>query len=291
MITLLKRVLEDPLTHFVLIGLVLYGVSLATRPEETDPRTIRVDAEVQQRLSDAFVEGRGRKPTPAEMDELVDVFLVKEILYREARDLRLDEGDEMMRERLAQRMRLMLVSGISAPEPAEGEVEAWFEENAERYGIPPRVSFRVIGLDGTEADAQALAEEMNATLARGERPAPGRYPLVNFQNRPRPQLVGLLGDAFIDAVEAAEPEVWTALASPRGWQVVQYLGSQAAEIPEFEDVEGEAIAQWRQREVAIEARAALEALMATYPIERRAYMGEFVDLDGEGPDTAEATAQ
>ena len=282
---MLQRVLgvfREPLLQFTLIGAVVFAISVATRPDVEDPRHIRVDAEVHQRLADIFETERQRLPTSSEMDELVDRFIVNETLYREARSLQLDHGDEMIRERLMQRIRLMMYSGIVVENPPREELRAWYEERLDFYTKPGMLSFRVIGLDAPEEEARAAAEQANATEAAGDRLKPGTFHIVNLQRRPRGQLVQLFGEAFIADIETLPRDVWTPVDSPRGWQVVQFQDATEADVQDFDDIFGQVLGDWRNHQIQSEARASLEALSASYTVERRPYTADVVsDPSGE----------
>ncbi len=281
----LARLAGEPLAQFAAIGLVLFAIDLATREEAVNPRQIVVDEKVHRELARLFEEGRGRLPTGEEMDELVDRWVVNETLFREAQELRLAEGDEMMRERLQQRMRLMMYSGIEVETPPEDELRAWFEERIDRYTQPPTLSFRLIGLDGAEAEARALAERLNGGALEAEA-KPREAVALTFGNRARPQLVDLFGAPFIAEIEAGEEGLWRAIDSPRGWQVVRFLGEKPGTRPSFESARKEIVAEWKARAVQREARAALDALLESYPVVRAPYDPALIGDGTEDPTRA-----
>lgn len=268
----LKALMTEPLMHFLAIGVLIFAIDRAVAPEQIDPRTIRVDAFVYEDIAKIFAAENDRLPNAKEMDELVDVWLINETLYREARELRLDHGDQMMRERLAQRMRLMLYSAIAVETPDDAVLSVWYEENQRRLAIPPTISLRILGTDAADrADAEAVAARANA-LAEADRPVriPG-IPAVSLDGRPRDQIVDLLGAEMVGSVEALDRNVWAAVPSFRGWQVALYRESTKAVQPAFEDVRDEVLALWREERRQAEARRALDALMESYPVERDPY--------------------
>lgn len=283
----LARFVREPLLHFVAIGAALFALDRALEPEAAeDPRAvIRIDGEVQARLSRLFQEGNDRLPTPSEMDAVVERYLKNETLYRKAREMRLDENDEMMRSRLMQRLSLLMYSGIEVEPPSEAVLRAWFEENRDRYTRPPTISFEVLGIDGTRAGAEALAERANGLAAAGRTLPTGEAPRVNFRNRPREQMTGFFSEDFVVAIEGLEPGIWTPVDSPRGWQVVRYVGSAPGIEPTFEEARAAASDAWRQEEIQRRARAALEALRDDFTVVREPYRPEYVALPA---DTGEA---
>ncbi len=267
----LRRIVAEPLVQFALIGGLLFAADRATRPATLDPRTIRVDAEVHQRLASLFRAGRDRLPTPDEMDGMVERYLINETLFREALALRLDDGDDVIRERLMQRMRQMMYSGIYVPPPSEEVLRAWYSERAADYATLETISVQILGLDGSEAEARAEAAAANQRQARNAVITPADVPLVTFRERPRIQLVSMFNEAFIAAIEAAPIEKWTAVPSPQGWQVVQFRGKTPARAPAFEEIRERLETDWRRDELQRRARADLTALRATYPVVREPY--------------------
>jgi len=149
--------LREPLLHFAAIGVVFYGLSLALRPEASDPRRIFVGHEAHRALSDVFVQDIGRLPSRAEMDRLVERYIQTEALVREARSLRLDEDEPALREHLAYRMQMMMYSGIQVDAPPEDELRAWYEERRDLLATPARMSIRVLGIDAPEAEAREIS--------------------------------------------------------------------------------------------------------------------------------------
>ncbi|MEM6677355.1 MAG: peptidylprolyl isomerase [Pseudomonadota bacterium] len=257
---------REPLAQFCVIGLILFALDRGTTVEADDPFVIRVDAQVQRELAGLFREGRNRLPRADEMDELIRSYVQSEVLVREARALRLDEGDQMVRERLAQRVRLMIYAGIEVANPPEDVVRAWYESNAEVFTYPETLSFQMLQVDATEADAVALVERLEAG-AQAEDIAPqGRIPIA-MHRRPLAQLNQTFGADFVGAILEGEVRRWRAVPSPRGWQVVRNGGADDGYVPPFEEVRDEAEAQWRKDALSRQAKASFEAIQARYRTE------------------------
>ena len=291
MLPKLAKIAAEPLVHFLAIGLVLFVASEILKPEVDDPRTIKIDLGVQSHLSNLFEADRGQLPSEAEMDELVEVYIRNETLYREARALKLDDGDDMMRERLAQRMRLMLYSGISVGQPTEEELRAWFDEKGQVFDQPALLTLEIIGLDATQDEALAVAEE---AIAREGTENPMRSPevtLVSFKKRPMNQLQRLFGDAFMARIDGLPEGEWAAIESPRGWQVARLIERVEPVPARFEDVAEDIRGRWREERKQADARAALSALMQTYPVEREPYASELLRSDGGDVENKQAARQ
>ncbi len=271
--------IREPLVQFLAIGLVLFGISNAISPRKAaDPREIVLDQDVYSRLASIFAEKNNRAPTVEEMAPLVDRFLINETLFREAKSLNLDQGDEMIRERLVHRMRLLIYNGINVDPPSEPVLRKWVDANKQRYQSPELLSFKVIALDANEAEARREAENAQTRKIAGEVVKPAGIRMLTFAERPRLQLSQAFETAFVDAVAALEPETWSAVPSSRGWQVVELIKRVPPRAPTFEEIQSTARKDWKHEATQRVARETLDALMASYSVSELPYDRDTVEL-------------
>ena len=103
-----------------------------------------------------------RPPTQEEMQGLVDDYVREEVLYREAKAMRLDQDDIIVRRRMRQKFEFLSEdrAARSGP-PNEQELEAYLRQYAEKYQEEPRVTFEHIFFNrekhGKSAEAGAKA--------------------------------------------------------------------------------------------------------------------------------------
>ncbi|MFN3615080.1 MAG: peptidyl-prolyl cis-trans isomerase, partial [Rubrimonas sp.] len=265
---LLARIADEPLAQFLAIGLLIFAVDRLTATEAADPRRIVLDQAAYGDIVSEFAIVEGRAPSPAEMDRLAEQWVMNETLYREARALRLDEGDEMVRERIMQKLRVLMHSAVVVDDPDDETLRAWFEENRARYDSPERLSFRLGRLDGTEDEARALAARLNAVFAGEARLAPGEVNVFPFPDRPRPVLEQVFGPDMVAAVAALPEGVWAPLDTVNGWQAALFEGATPGEAADFEAMRLAVAAEWREAAMRRAARQSVEALMAGYRVER-----------------------
>ena len=72
---------------------------------------------------------------------MIDSWVASEILYREGKALGVDRGDDMIRDRIAYKLQLLIFDQIRVPQPTEEQLRAWFADNHERFDEPERVGF------------------------------------------------------------------------------------------------------------------------------------------------------
>lgn len=123
------RLLKEPLLHFILIGAALFGVyALVNRTVET--AVISVTPEKIQRLQSAFSNDWDRAPSAEELQELIHDYVRDELAVREGLALGLDRGDPVVRQRIRQKLELMVEEGAVVRAPADTELEIYLQENA-----------------------------------------------------------------------------------------------------------------------------------------------------------------
>ena len=106
----MRRWLQSPVLHFVVIGAVLFAVSAlrsTSAPErgKVDHEPILISGERIQVMRADFAKRWGTMPTPEQLTALINQAIDDELLYREARALALDFEDGSVRRRLVEKMR------------------------------------------------------------------------------------------------------------------------------------------------------------------------------------------
>jgi hypothetical protein len=123
----MKRLLREPLLHFLFIGAVLFGVYHHLQPghEPTaSSKQIRLSLDELAQLALLFQSQWKREPTAPELERLMETKVQTEILYREALAMGLDKDDEIVRRRMAQKMQFLAED--AAPREPTAELKSWF---------------------------------------------------------------------------------------------------------------------------------------------------------------------
>lgn len=167
-----RRWLREPLLHFVVLGLLVFG---ADRWIGSAPERVQIVVSEQQvaRLSALWERQWRRPPSAAELDGLVADHVREEILYREAMRLGLDEDDTVIRRRLAQKLAFVSEDRAVPDAPAEADLRAYFDAHAPRYRRPARYSLTQIPFtsDRPELSAEDAARQALEVLSAAQPPA------------------------------------------------------------------------------------------------------------------------
>ncbi|MEQ9608770.1 MAG: peptidylprolyl isomerase [Kiloniellaceae bacterium] len=265
--------LREPLVHFAVLGAAIFLADAALAPIADAGRSIEVTPAVHDDLLARFQQVEGRPPSAGELDRMIDGWVLQEVLYRHGRALGLDQGDAIIRDRVVQRMTVLLQNSVVVDPPEDEALRAWFEAHRERFDTPPRFDFVAKQVKGGEAEARVLAEALRRALETGEGRVEPEGPVARYTTRPRPNVVALFGETFAAQLEALPEFQWQAVAAPQGWHVVRLDGFWPAEAAEFTAVRAAVAADWQRAVMAEEAQAALREMAAGYNIVRPDTLG------------------
>lgn len=248
----MPKFFREPLLQFFLLAVLIFGVERWVFENTYDPRRIVVDDGRYAELLAVFKDGKGRIPTEAEIGDLMLKWSQNEVLYREARLLGLDNGDEMIRQRLILKMRDILFNNIVIEVPPDAELIEWFEQNRTAYDRPDLYDFEQF-LVRDAADAAGVSQ-----LARtlGTQAVPQAYEPVSrrYSRRPAGNLSAVFGDDGGRRLLDAEDNAWVAVQSAKGWHLSRITARYPGDPAEFEKIRQQVVTDWidfaKQRELA-----------------------------------------
>ena len=274
-----RRWLREPLLHFLLAGLLLFAMYRILHPElseRTESTRIEVTADDLRQLEVVWTAQWHRPPTQDEMRGLVESRVREEILYREGLALGLDQGDTIVKRRLAQKMEFLADDVSALRDPTTDELRAWYARNSERFAEPGRRSFRHVYFSTdrrgsqTRADATRALTKLTDTLV--DAPMVGtlgdRFMFQDqYGDRPPEQIASIFGSQFALAVDQIRPGSWQGpIESGLGWHLVFVTSATQGRVPSFDEIELDIKAGWLDEQRAESRRRAFEAMKAHYEI-------------------------
>ncbi len=248
--------LKEPLFHFLLLGLLIYGVYawLHAGDAPDDEQTITVGAGELAWLETSFEKRWKRAPTQAELDGLVDQYVRETVLYREALAMGLDRDDTIVRRRLAQKLEFLVQDLVEVSPPTEEELEAYFEAHREDYREPDLVTFSHVFVDPDRRGEQTLqdAAAIRDALEKLEEPAQGAKELGDpfmlqryYPERNEAEISKLFGGEFAERVGELSEGVWHGpVLSGYGVHVVYVHSKQSFPQPSLAEVRERVLNDW-----------------------------------------------
>lgn len=269
----MRKLLKDPLLHFLVIGVCLFAVS-AWRGEgvRAGGERIVITADQVAAARDAATALQGRAPTPEELAMLIEPTIREEVMYREALALGLDENDDEVRRRLVEKMRY-LTEDLADPAPTSpDELQQFYADSPELFTIPPLASFDQVFFSPSERgdELESAAAAGLAALRAGRPPLEvgDRTPLrETYDNAPREQVAVLFGDALADAVFSLVPGDWVGpFRSDFGLHLVRLRSRSEARLPPYDEIAARVADEYASRRRAAANEAAYAEMRAKYDI-------------------------
>lgn len=255
----IKRLVNEPLIQFLLIGAVIYGAYAIYGPvDDGDARIVEVSSEQINGFINDWQRRWKRPPTREELEGIIDNYVRETMLYQQAVAMGLNEGDPITRRRMAQKLEFLTRDLALLNEPTEDELEAFFLERQARYAEPDRITFSHVFLD-TKAGEAAMRAEAAALLSqlrtRGEPDADAlaagdRFILgSSFAEVTEQDVARRFGRAFSRSIMSLQPADWHGpVQSGYGAHLVYVHAFVKAPPPEFERVRESVLRNWQQRQ-------------------------------------------
>jgi hypothetical protein len=263
--------------HFLILGAALFALGhyMDVRSRYTYITITKADV---NRIATNYLRQYGAAPTTSELTGLVDRYIDEEMFYRESLRLGLDQGDEIVRRRLAQKYEF-LQEDLSIPgESTEAELRAFYQAHRDRYRLPERVTFTQVyfspdhrGEQGARRAAEEMALRLNrlkATRAadQGDQfPGPSDYSSVSGE-----ELVRVFGEEGIaQEIFHIGLSHWSQpLKSGYGWHTVYVTSLEHAREDTFQDVHDAVRSDYREAERNRLDAEALDNLRKQFKIAR-----------------------
>ena len=238
---MIQSLRREPLVHFLLIAVLLFTVDAVLN---ADPReAIRVDGETLDFLVEKRAQMSLHEVSEQERAQLLAAYIDDEVLVREAYERGLDKGGRIRRQ-LVMQMRTLLAE--DPPEPTQADLRAFYAAQAERYGLPERISFQHLFFNlGDEipvdlaARLEAAADPPNLGVLD---PVLGRFPMQRSQR----ELSLYLGEAAAAALLAIDDDQWHGpISSRRGVHFVRVTEHLPQQQPAFEAIAPYLVQDWQ----------------------------------------------
>lgn len=297
--------LRSPLLHFLLAGALLFAMDAAWTWSPDTPVVKVNQSEINERLA-AYQRQVGRAATAdearaiesqvvddalwleqafslglLEIDPVVRQRLLLNMRFLEgesdasddelvarAIELGMDRSDAVVQRRLIDRVQAILRAGVRAAPPDEVQLEAHYQENAERWREPAILDLSHVYLsrdkrgNAATADAAALLARFEADGTDVDTAIRAGDPFLaghRLRGATPTRIVARLGPSFAEGVENAPVGRWVGpIESAFGLHLVWIHDRKSSEIPELAEIEKRVFEDWIERASRIALRTHLE---------------------------------
>jgi len=263
-------IIREPLVHFLFIGLGLFALFQLVNPKSAE-KEIFVSNGLVESLSAKYEKTWSRSPSQAELNNLIEAYVIEEIYYRQAKALNLDENDIMIRRRLKQQLEYMHQNMLDNYQPEDSVLQAYFTENEDHYRQDNHYSFQHVMLS-TERSPTELQEKVstlqqqiknNSSQIKGDNSLlPAELQLAtNFQ------IDRLFGKNFSRHFQTLPINQWSEpLTSSFGMHFIYMEKREIGEYSTFESVKSKVLQDWLNQEQIRIAKELKENLRQQYKV-------------------------
>ncbi len=250
----MKRILKEPLLHFLLLGMVIFAAyTVVSTHTSGEPGRIVVTQGQLASMWDGFTNTRQREPTADEWQGLIRDRVRQEVFYREALALGLDQDDLIIRRRLQQKMEFISDDAAAQAQPTDAELNAYLQAHPDSFRVDQKVIFRQVFLNpgkhgkNLASDAAQLLTELNREGGKADIAKLGDASLLdrNFDALSAGDAARVFGDKFAAALSGLSPGQWLGpIESAYGVHLVFVSQRLQGHVPPLADVRDAVRREW-----------------------------------------------
>jgi hypothetical protein len=246
----IRRLLAEPMLHFVLIGIALFAAYRWKAPADSGGRRIVITEGVVNDLVTQHVAARGREPSAGELNHLIESYVRDEILYREGVTLGLDRDDIVVKRRVRQKVEVMMEEAAATGPPTDADLSAYLEANNARFIQPAILTFEQVFLGPTTSGPTVVnaVAVMRKALRGGADPrelgTPSLLPQRMTQT-PADLVARDFGASFAAVLQSVPVGEWVGpIDSSFGAHYVRVSNRMPAVTPRLADVHDQVVREW-----------------------------------------------
>ena len=271
----MRRWLREPLLHFLLLGLAIFGAYRLLGPDEPPSSSIVVTEGIINGQVESFSRTWLRPPTPQEVDGLIREYVREEVYYREGMALGLDRDDTVIRRRLKQKLEFIAEAQGIATEPTDDDLRTFLDQRRDAYRTDARLSFVHVFLSA-ERRGDTVAQDAARVLAalqsgnEGIDPAALGDPTMlerQFEDVSLRDVAAQFGDGFAGRVAELPVGQWQGpIESGYGLHLVLVGARTDGRAPELDEVRDALRRDWLNERRIAANEAYYQSLLQRYTV-------------------------
>lgn len=247
---LIKRLLREPLLHFLAIGALMFAVyEIRNGNTAPSPDVIIITPQKIAQIKAGFSSVWKRFPDESEINALIEQDIREEVYYRDAIALGLDRNDPLVRQRLRLKMEFLIDSSAKAIDPAVGELETYFAVHELKYQLEPRMAFEQVYLGQTSDtnSAPGLLKKLQSNPEIDLFTVSQRSQLpIQLGLSTRDAVTGVFGTGFYERLVKLPHGIWSGpVKSSFGRHFVRIIDRLPVRTPPLSEVRKDVLRDWK----------------------------------------------
>lgn len=244
-----KRFIKEPVIQFMGIGLLMFLANtyiLQSDYSDDNEYIVTLTAGEVDAMKEIWTSKWQRPPTEIEMKGMINQRIEEAILFKEAVKLGLDKDDDIIRQRMSQKLEF-LTNDLVKPDTATiEEVQLYFDKNIENYIAPETITITQLFVDpktyqsSLDQEVKTRLEKLNVLdISSSSVSNYGDTFLLQsyFPDKSQIALAKLFGSEFAKSIFELETETWVGpINSQYGVHLVYVINKTPAIIPELKTI-------------------------------------------------------
>jgi len=233
----MKKILKEPLLHFILIGAALFFVYQWVNPgeAETEKQIVISQGRIEQ-LATIFQKTWQRPPTDEELKGLVDDYILEEIYYRQAKAMGIDSDDTVIRRRLRQKFEFLTDDSAALVQPTDQELSDYLAANPYKFRQSPTYTFQQVYFNPEKHTQAEVAEELSF-LREGKQVGDVSLLPSAFKDARRQAVDGTFGLGFSARLDEVPIGDWQGpVRSGLGWHLIKIDSRSEGTLPDLKQI-------------------------------------------------------
>jgi PPIC-type PPIASE domain len=282
---------KEPLLHFVVLGAALFGaygwLSDGRENAEDAARTVHIRQADVDWIKGLWSRQWHREPTRDELRGLMSDYLKEELLAREARAMKLDENDIILRRRLAQKLSFIIEDAIDIAQPGDDDLQRLYVTHADRFLSDASITFTQIYFNPSTrkdlaSDAASALDKLRRVGDAEDLSEMGDRLLVDssFKDANQPTVSAAFGGEFARSVFALEPGGWVGpIRSGFGLHLVKIADMKKSEPLSFAAVRPQLVREWHREQGQLAHEKFVNELRRKYRVVADESVKPIIDLE------------
>jgi hypothetical protein len=272
----MKRILKEPLLHFLLLGIMVFAAyKWISKGDTGEAQTIVITQGKIENLATTFARTWQRPPTAVELEGLIRDYIREEVYYREALSMGLDQDDTVIRRRLRQKLEFVSEDIADLSKPTDDDLRNYLNAHPEVFQTESRLSFIQIYLnaerrkDTLAVDAMKILAELRQSQTSVDPSAFGDATLLEsrFEKIEYGEIARQFGERFAEKLSEAPIGQWQGpIESGYGSHLVLINERIDGYLPPLDEIREAVAREWTNAKRIETAEQFYQAMLKNYTV-------------------------
>ncbi len=248
----MNKILQEPLLHFLILGLGLYLTSMLVDGDKQAVQTIVVSEGKIKQLTTMYQKTWQRSPSRKELTNIVQEYVLEQAAYYEGVKLGLDRNDIVIMRRVRQKLDFIAEESKPRPSPTDDLLQKYLQTHPEKFALESRYTLRHIFFDINKhgdsvfTQAKLTLAELKANPEKNVNALGDRYLFKPYYKElTLTDLSRTFGQYFIQKITALSAGKWhVPIRSDFGSHLIYIEKKQGSALPKLIDIRQVVLREW-----------------------------------------------